>query len=84
MVVAGGKVLFKEVVVDGKERGAVEVLEVATERLAGVVGLADVVTSGAVLVGPEALTVVVERLEPVDLGEEVLQGTSELDGLGML
>lgn len=61
-----------------------EVVEVVTERLARVVALADVVTSGAVLVGPEALTVVVERLEPVDLGEEVLLGTSGLDGLGML
>lgn len=70
--------------VDGKERGAVEDLEVATERLARVVALADVVTSGAVLVGPEALTVVVERPEPVDLGEEVLQGPSGLDVLGML
>lgn len=70
--------------VDGKERGAVEVLEVLTEVLARVVALVDVVVSGAVLVGPEALTVVVERLEPVDPGEDVLQRTSGLDGLGML
>lgn len=81
MVVVRGEVYFWCGVDHWCDSGTAEVVEVVKEACSCVEELVDVVMSGVVCVGPVALTVEVERLEPTRLGVEVPHSSSGLVGL---